>query len=148
MNAGSSRSSARSIAYPAVSSALPSAACVRPVPPEHVAGELVEQDHQRQGAWCVVPPAVKAARSGLLVEVPEPVADLPIERLVLLEPGVAELAVAGFSLATEPELQDLGCLLSHIYASSRPSLATGRLTKKRVSPGTDSNVISTPNRAA
>ena len=74
---------------------------------EHVAGELVEHDDERQAAPCIVAPAVEVARGGLLVETGEPVRNPGVEVGVFAEPLVAELAVAGLAFAAEPEVEDL-----------------------------------------
>ena len=74
---------------------------------EHVAGELVEHNDQRQAAPCIVAPAVEVAGCGLLVETGELVCDPGVELWVFTEPLVAELAVAGLAFAAEPEVENL-----------------------------------------
>src|SRR5215217_4546588 len=80
---------------------------------EHVAGELVEHDDERQAAPRIVSPAVEVAGCGLLVETPELVRDPGVELRVFTEPLVAELAVAGFAFAAEPEIENLLCPTRH-----------------------------------
>src|SRR5215212_7023364 len=77
------------------------------VPAEHVAGELVEHDDERQAAPRIVAPAVEVAGGGLLVETGESVCDTGVELRVFTEPLFAELAVAGLALAAEPEVENL-----------------------------------------
>src|ERR671910_1270869 len=80
---------------------------------EHVAGELVEHDDQRQAAPCIVAPAVEVAGCGLLVETGELVCDPGIELGVFTEPLVAELAIAGLAFAAEPEIEYFVGLTRH-----------------------------------
>ena len=77
------------------------------VPAEHVAGELVEHDDERQAAPRIVAPAVEVAGCGLLVETGELVRDPGVELGVFTEPLVAELAVAWLAFAAKPEVKDL-----------------------------------------
>src|SRR5919112_1009061 len=72
---------------------------------EHVAGELVEHDDERQAAPRIVAPAVEVACCGLVVETGEPICDPGVEPWVFTEPLVAELAVAGLAFAAEPEVE-------------------------------------------
>src|SRR5215211_3003662 len=78
-----------------------------PVAAEHVAGELVEHDDERQAAPGILAPAVEAAGGRLLVEIGEPVRDPGVELGVFAEPLIAELAVAGLALTAEPEIEHL-----------------------------------------
>src|SRR5829696_4988637 len=75
-----------------------------PVAAEHVAGELVEHDDERQAAPGIISPAVEAAGGRLLVEISEPVRDAGVELGIFAEPRLAELAVAGLALTAEPEI--------------------------------------------
>src|SRR5829696_8437979 len=72
---------------------------------EHVAGELVEHDYERQAAPRIVAPAVEVTGGGLLVETGELVRDPGVELGIFTEPLVAELAVAGLAFAPEPEVE-------------------------------------------
>src|SRR5215207_8293701 len=72
---------------------------------EHVAGELVEHDDERQAAPRIIAPAVEVAGGGLLVETGELVRDPSVELGIFTEPLVAELAVAGLAFAPEPEVE-------------------------------------------
>ncbi len=74
---------------------------------EHVAGELVEHDDERQAVPGVVAPAVEVASSRLLVEISEPLRDPGVELRVFAEPFVAELAVARLVFTPEPEVDYL-----------------------------------------
>src|SRR5918994_2285385 len=74
---------------------------------EHVAGELVEHDNERQAAPRIVAPAVEVACGGLLVETGEPICDPGVELGVFAEPLLAELAVARLTFAAEPEVENL-----------------------------------------
>jgi hypothetical protein len=106
-NAGSSRSRARSMAYFAASKRLLVGGVGPGVAAEHVAGELVEHDDERQAALRLLAPGVQLSRRRPLVEVAEAVRHLAVEGLVLLEPLVSELAVAGLALPAEPEGEDV-----------------------------------------
>src|SRR5918999_4450183 len=72
---------------------------------EHVAGELVEHDYERQAAPCIVAPAVEVAGCGLLVETGELVRDPGVELGVFAEPLVAKLAVTRLACPAEPEVE-------------------------------------------
>src|SRR5918993_269589 len=80
---------------------------------EHVAGELIEHDDERQAAPRIVAPAVEVAGCGLLVETGELVCDPGIELGVFTEPLVAELAIAGLAFAAEPEIEYFVGLTRH-----------------------------------
>src|SRR5215213_3018455 len=80
---------------------------------EHVAGELVEHDDERQAAPCIVAPAVEVTGCGLLVETGELVRDPGVELGVFVEPLVAELAVARLAFAAEPEVEYFVGLTRH-----------------------------------
>src|SRR3712207_4621059 len=97
---------------------------------------LVKQDHQRQAAARLLLPRVQLACGCLLVKGLEAGADLLVELRVFLEPGLAELAVAGLALAPEPEVEDLLCphrgiVVSH---SARPITATSSPWRVKVLP--------------
>src|SRR5919112_3211785 len=80
---------------------------------EHVAGELVEHDNERQAAPRIVAPAVEVAGCGLLVETGELVRDPGVELGVFAEPLVAKLAVARLACAAEPEVEYFVGLTRH-----------------------------------
>jgi hypothetical protein len=73
---------------------------------KHVAGELIEQDDERQAVGGVCFQVRKLAGRRLLVQREKPLADLAVEGVALYEPAL--LPFAAFAGRAEPEKQHFG----------------------------------------
>jgi hypothetical protein len=75
---------------------------------EHVARELVEDDHEREGGERRRLPRVESAARRLLPETGEALADLAVEAVGLDEPLAAPAPAQRRARRPEPEIEDLG----------------------------------------
>lgn len=77
------------------------------VPTEHIARELIQDYYEGEAALRLLLPAFQPPRSCLLVDRPKPIMNLAIKPGILCEPFLPEPTVAFFSLAPEPEVENL-----------------------------------------